>query len=188
MAELNGIDITGTITKGTNTHVFRAVMKDDNAPVILKTTTNTYPSPGEVARYRHEYQILKSLKPHEPKHVVNVLDLVMHGHRPYLVMEDSGGTDLGKLIRAGAMDSEQLLDIAVKTASALGEIYQAHIIHKDIKPANILFNPETGDLRLIDFSSASIISRETPSVETATLMTATLPYMSPEQKIGRAHV
>ena len=181
MVQLNGIDITETIYEGTNTHVFRAVMRDDNAPVILKTTADTHPSPNEVARYRHEYHILNSLKLHEPKHVVNVLDLVLHDHRPYLMMEDSGGTDLGKLINSNPMELKQLLDIAIKTASALGEIYQSHIIHKDIKPANILFNPETGDLRLIDFSSASLITRETPTVETSMLMTATLPYMSSEQ-------
>ena len=64
-----------------------------------------------------------------------------------------------------------------------GEMDQFHIIHKDIKSANILFNPETGDLRLIDFSSASLITRETPTVETSMLMTATLPYMSPEQTV-----
>jgi predicted ATPase/signal transduction histidine kinase len=181
MAELNGIDITGTITKSTNTHVFRAVIRDGNVPVILKTTADTHPSPGEVARYRHEYHILKSLNLNAPKHVVQVLDLLMHDHRPYLVMEDMGGADLRTLLKPETSKLEQLLDIAIKTASALGEIYQSHIIHKDIKPANILFNPETGDLRLIDFSSASLITRETPTVETSMLMTATLPYMSPEQ-------
>ena len=181
MAELNGVDITGTIYEGINTHVFRAVMRDDNAPVILKTTANTHPSPNEVARYRHEYHILNSLNRRASKHVIHMLDLVMHDHRPYLVMEDSGGTDLGKLINSNPMELKQLLDIGIKTASALGEIYQSHIIHKDIKSANILFNPETGDLRLIDFSSASLITRETPTVETSMLMTATLPYMSPEQ-------
>ena len=181
MAELNGIDITGTITKGTNTHVFRAVTRDGNAPVILKTTANTHPSPNEVARYRHEYHIFNSLKQQASKHVIHVLDLVLHDHRPYLVMEDTAGVDLGNLLKSDSPDLKQLLDMAVKTAFALGEIYQAHIIHKDIKPANILFNPETGDLRLIDFSSASLITRETPTVETSMLMTATLPYMSPEQ-------
>ena len=181
MVQLNGIDITETIYEGTNTHVFRAIMRDDNAPVILKTTANTHPSPNEVARYRHEYHILSSLNPRASKHVIHVLDLVLHDHRPYLVMEDTGGVDLGNLLKSGSLDLNQLLDTAVKIASALGEIYQSHIIHKDIKPANILFNPETGDLRLIDFSSASLITRETPTVETSMLMTATLPYMSPEQ-------
>jgi len=181
MVQLNGIDITETIYEGTNTHVFRAVTRDGNVPVILKTTADTHPSPNEVARYRHEYHILDSLKQQASKHVIHVLDLVLHDHRPYLVMEDTASVDLGNLLKSDSPDLKQLLDMAVKTASALGEIYQSHIIHKDIKPANILFNPETGDLRLIDFSSASLITRETPTVETSMLMTATLPYMSPEQ-------
>ena len=124
---------------------------------------------------------MKSFKSQGLKNVVNVMDLIMHDHRPYLVMADFGGVDLKVFQESNNLEIERILDIAVKTASALGEIYQAHIIHKDIKPANILYNPETGILKLIDFSSASIISRETPTVETAALMTATLPYMSPEQ-------
>jgi len=181
MSQLKDFDRIGTIYEGTNTHVSRAVRKYDSQAVILKTTATTHPSPGQVARYRHEYHILNSLKSQASKHVVQVLDLISHDHRPYLLMEDMGGVDLRRLLKANTLKLEQLLDIAVKTASALGEIYQASIIHKDIKPANILFNPETGDLRLIDFSSASIISRETPTVESSMLMIATLPYMSPEQ-------
>ena len=181
MTEFKDFDITGTICEGANTHVYRAVKADDDHAVILKTTSSTHPSPHEVARYQHEYTVLKSFKALGLKSVVNVTDLIIHDHRPYLVLEDSGGADLKTFQKSESFEIEQIVDIAVKTASALGEIYQSHIIHKDVKPANILFNPETGDLKLIDFSSASIISRETPTVETSMLMTATLPYMSPEQ-------
>ena len=181
MTKFKDFDITGTLYEGANTRVYRALKGDDNRAVILKTTANTHPSPNEVARYRHEYHILNSLNPRVSEHVIHMLDLVLHDHRPYLVMEDTAGVDLGNLLKSGSPDLKQLLDMAVKIASGLGEIYQSHIIHKDIKPANLLFNPETGDLRLIDFSSASLITRETPTVETSMLMTATLPYMSPEQ-------
>ena len=181
MAEFNGIDIVDTVYEGINTHVFSGVIRDENQPVILKTTSSTHPSPHEVARYRHEYQILKSLEPQASKHVVEVLDLVLHDHRPYLLMADFGGIDLRSLLKTRTLELGQLIDITMKIALALSEAYRLNIIHKDIKPANILSNPETGDLRLIDFSSASIISRETPTVESSMLMTATLPYMSPEQ-------
>ncbi len=179
--QLSGFDWSSTIQVGSNTHVFRAVRKHDNRPVILKTTATRHPTPGQVARYRHEYRILQSIKTEQAPHVVHVLDLVEHDHRPYLVLEEMGGVDLRSLINSDSLDLLQALDIAVKTASALKQIYQMRIVHKDIKPANILFNPETGMLKLIDFSSAGIISRENPTVETAMLMTATLPYMSPEQ-------
>ena len=70
MAEFNGIDIVDTVYEGTNTHVFRGIIRDENQPVILKTTSSTHPSPHEVARYRHEYHILKSLESQASKHVV----------------------------------------------------------------------------------------------------------------------
>ena len=170
-----------SLYEGDNTHIYRASGISDNHPVILKTTATTHPSPGQVTRYRHEYKILKSIKSDQAPHVVRGLDFLEHDHRPYLVMEDMGGVDLRNLINSGSIDLTQALDIAVKIASALGEIYQFGIVHKDIKPANILYNPENGDVRLIDFSSASAISRETPTAESAILNTATLPYMSPEQ-------
>ena len=58
MVEFTGFDITGTIYEGANTHVFRAVKADNNQAVILKTTSSAHPSPHEVARYQHEYNIL----------------------------------------------------------------------------------------------------------------------------------
>ncbi len=181
MTQFKDFSITSTLYQGANTHVYRAVNTDNHQPVILKTTATAHPSPHETARYSHEYNALKTFKSNGLEGVVKVMDLIMHDHRPYLVLEDSGGADLKTLQKSGALKVDQLLEIAVKTASALGEIYQAHIIHKDIKPSNILYNPETGVLKLMDFSSASIISRETPTVESSMLMTATLPYMSPEQ-------
>ncbi len=106
MAGIADFDITTAIYEGANTNVFRAVRMSDNQPVILKTTSNAHPSPNEMARYRHEYHILKFLKPNVPKHVVQVLDLVVNDHRPYLVMEDFGGVDLGTLkLKRSELDS-----------------------------------------------------------------------------------
>ena len=92
-----------------NTHVFRAVKTDDNQAVILKTTSNAHPSSNEVARYRHEYRILKSFKSQGMKNVINVIDLIMHDHRPYLVLEDFGGVDLKVLQKSNNLEIERIL-------------------------------------------------------------------------------
>ena len=76
MSQLSDFERIGSIYEGGNTHVFRALRKHDNQPVILKTTATTHPSPGQVARYRHEYRILESIKPDQAPHVVRALDLV----------------------------------------------------------------------------------------------------------------
>jgi len=174
-------DSINTLYKSVNTHVYRAIKTDDNKAVILKTTSNSHPSSSEIARFVHEFNILKKFKSTGSKYVVNIIDFIMNDHKPYLIMEDFGGIDLKIVQRNNEFSVEQVLDISVKVASALSELYKAHIIHKDIKPSNILYNMETGILKLIDFSSASIISRETPTIESSMLMIATLPYMSPEQ-------
>ena len=115
MTEFKNFDITDTLYKGANTHVYRAVNADDNQPVILKTTATAHPSPHETARYSHEYTVLKSFKAQGLKGVVNVIDLIMHDHRPYLVLADSGGADLKTLQKSHTFSLDQILEIAVKT-------------------------------------------------------------------------
>ncbi len=74
-----------------------------------------------------------------------------------------------------------MLKVGVQVAEALAEIHAAHIIHKDLNPANILYNPNTGQVKLIDFGLASRLSRETPRLSSPEVMEGTLAYISPEQ-------
>ncbi len=63
----------------------------------------------------------------------------------------------------------------------LGEIHANNIIHKDINPANILFHPETGEIKIIDFGISTVFSRETPTLKNPNVLEGTIAYMSPEQ-------
>jgi len=159
--------------------VVRAVAIDTNASVIIKTPADPAPSLQVTERYQREYDTLKSLG--SSRSIVDTLALIHQDHIPFLVLADFGGTDLKTLIASHNFDLGRRIDMAAQTASALDDIYQAGIIHKDIKLSNIIYNMDTGELRLCDFSSATLVSRETPSMDRSILMAATLPYMSPEQ-------
>ena len=76
---------------------------------------------------------------------------------------------------------EQFFPLTIQIARILGEIHAAQIIHKDINPGNIVFNPVTGIVKIIDFSIATQLNRETPTLKSPSVLEGTLAYLSPEQ-------
>ena len=66
-------------------------------------------------------------------------------------------------------------------ARILGEIHAAHVIHKDLNPSNILYNPASDTLKIIDFGISTLLPRENPIFESPHALEGTLPYISPEQ-------
>ena len=75
----------------------------------------------------------------------------------------------------------EFLEIAIALCNILDVLYRERIIHKDIKPANILINPETKQVKLIDFSIASLLPRETQTLVNPNVLEGTLAYISSEQ-------
>ncbi|MEJ6485776.1 protein kinase, partial [Nostoc punctiforme UO1] len=75
----------------------------------------------------------------------------------------------------------EFLAIAIQLADTLGKLHDNQIIHKDIKPTNIIINPTTLKVKITDFSIATRLSRETQALSHPTLLEGTLAYISPEQ-------
>ncbi|MCA1992140.1 MAG: AAA family ATPase, partial [Coleofasciculus sp. S288] len=106
------------------------------------------------------------------------------------VMEDFGGIALSNYITSSEGKTcpflipdalSEFLNIAIQIAETLKGLYSYRIIHKDIKPHNILINPETKQIKLIDFSISSLLPRENQEIQNPNLLEGTLAYMSPEQ-------
>ncbi|MHC5828210.1 MAG: serine/threonine protein kinase, partial [Nostoc sp.] len=96
--------------------------------------------------------------------------------------EDFGGISLKDWAVRGTRQSlQEFLEIAIALCDTLDILYHQRIIHKDIKPANILINPETKQVKLIDFSIASLLPRETQTLISPNVLEGTLAYISPEQ-------
>src|SRR5690606_326161 len=99
-----------------------------------------------------------------------------------LVLEDFGGVTLRQhLEERGALGLAELLDIGLQLAAALADIHAGGIIHKDIKPENILINPATGVVKVTDFSVSTALAREATGPAALGDLVGTLAYMSPEQ-------
>ncbi len=163
---------------GHRTLVYRALRLGDRQPVIVKALRDPHPSFSELVAFRNQYTIAQRL---DSPFVVRPLALERCGNGYALVMPDTGAVSLERYWQAAERDLGEVLDVAIQLAEALHLLASQQIIHKDIKPANILIHPETKQVQLIDFSIASLLpSEEQQSVSPAGLE-GTLAYTSPEQ-------
>ncbi len=173
-----GYELAEIIHEGASNTIYRGISQLDQQRVILKVLTDEYPSLNAIVRLKHEYKITENL---DLAGVVKVLRLETHKNRLALVFEDFGGQSLKQLLSTQKLDLSSFLNIAVQLVQTLVLVHNYHIIHKDIKPGNIIINPLTGVVKLTDFSIASRLSKETPQLANPNQLEGTLAYMSPEQ-------
>ncbi|MCW6052346.1 AAA family ATPase [Lyngbya sp. CCAP 1446/10] len=179
MILLTGYQITEKIYSGVNTVIYRGIWQKHNLPVIVKTLNSEYPTLEEITRLRHEYKIRTNLKNIEG--IVNCYSLETNHNGVALTLEDFGGLALSNFLISTKLDLKHFLEIAVGLAKSLGKIHQNQIIHKDIKPHNIIIHPETYQVKITDFSISSGLVRENATPSYPNLLEGTLAYISPEQ-------
>lgn len=163
---------------GSRTIVYRAIRESDQLAVVIKVLQQAYPTFSDLLQFRHQYTIAKTLK---SPGVVRPIDLESVGNSYALVMEDSGGIALRDYITANPLTHTQILGIAVQFTEILQDLYQHRVIHKDIKPANILIDPQSNRIQLIDFSIASFLPKETEDIKHPDHLEGTIAYLAPEQ-------
>lgn len=175
-----GYSDTRLISSSDEHNVFRAAKNNIPAKVILKTPNSQYPSPNSIQKLHREFEILNKI---DSDHVIKAISLIhKDAEKLYLLeLEDINAITLAEYAQTHSISLGQILSIAEQIAQALFSIHQKNIIHKNINPNNIIVVPETGLVKLIDFSIASQLSRETPYVTNPNLLEGTLPYSSPEQ-------
>ena len=182
MINISSYTLTKQIYESSYSLVYRGYRDRDKLPVILKMLKEGYPSPELMAWYQREYQITRSLN---LPGVVDVYELVNLSDRPCIILEDFGGESLALLELAGKLKLEEFLNLAIKITEILSQIHGANIIHKDINPSNIILNPITGKVKIIDFGISTEFARETQTRSLSPLslqfLEGTLAYISPEQ-------
>ncbi|TKC89177.1 protein kinase, partial [Polyangium fumosum] len=166
------------VYEGAETFVYRARKHDSAAQVILKQTKNDYPSARELARLRREFMILRDLGLDNTPHA---LALEEHGRGLRLVMADIGHPTLREILEGEKLSIETVLVLAISICDALAAIHERRVIHKDITPRNILVDPSTSKVFLIDFGISARISRELSAPASARSLEGTPLYVSPEQ-------
>jgi len=160
------------------TTIHRGVRKFDGVAVVIKRLSNEYPLPRDLAQLRREFRVARRLR---APGVIDVYALEPRGNGLALVAEDFGGTSLSGQARPDVpVDLETFFTIALALTRVLVHVHQ-QIIHGDVSPANVLWNPRTRDIRLIDFGASSEMRREPQRLLHDGLWETSLPYLAPER-------
>lgn len=168
-----GVGGMGDVWRATDLRLHRTVAVKALSPALAD-------DPTVVARFLSEARTMAAL--HHPN-VVNVYDHGEDSAAVYLVMECVEGKSLSQLLdEVGRLDAAQTMPIIAEAAHALQAAHDAGIIHRDVKPANLLITPDNS-VRLVDFGIARSASSTTLTGSHAVLGTAR--YMAPEQAMGR---
>jgi len=172
--------VTERIGTGGMADVYKAVDETLGRTVAVKVMHARYAAdPAFASRFRQEAQAAANL---QSPNIVNMYDWGADGDTYYIVMEYVRGSDLKSIIlEKGALPSKKVADIGAQVASALSVAHGYDIIHRDIKPHNIMVQPD-GSVKVMDFG----IARAGNSTMTQTgSVLGTAHYVSPEQAQGK---
>ena len=178
MTTLSNYHLNQILYQGTRTLVYRGTHNRERQPVIIKVLRNPHPNFNELVQFRNQYIITRHL---EHPNIVQPLALERYSNGYALVMPDNGLIALSDYWQQFPGDLVQFISIAIQLAETLSYLSQQGVIHKDIKPANILIDPETGKIKLIDFSISSLLPKEQQKLINPNILEGTLAYISPEQ-------
>jgi len=180
--------LTEQLYDGEHTAVYRATRCTDtkentlsptaSQAVIIKVLQQEHPSFSDLVQLRNQHSITHHLS---IPGIVRSIALEPWQNGYALVMEDFDGVSLKQYAKAQPLAVAACLQIAHQLAGILSDLHTHQIVHKDIKPANILIHPDTGQIKLIDFSIASRLLKETQAIQNPHGLEGTLAYLSPEQ-------
>ena len=189
-----------TLRKDQEFVLYRGRSKRDRSWVLVLSPVAEYRAAETLKRLEHEYSLREEL---DPAWAARPIAIARQWDRPVLVMDDPGGVPLDELLLAarnasaladvGGQSLERsqplvfrgdmafLMRVALSLSTAIGHLHQRGVIHKDIKPANVLVDSATGQCWIMGFGIASRLRRERQSPEPPEFIAGTLPYMAPEQ-------
>jgi PAS domain S-box-containing protein len=156
--------------------------RSEEGRVLVAVPAVDPPAQATLDRFAHEYALKDEL---EPEWAARPIELRRERGRTLLVLGDPGGVPLAQLL-GRPMETARFLRLAVALVEAVGKVHARGLIHKDIRPANILADEAAkgrGDLavHLTGFGRASRLPRERPPPDPAELAAGALAYMAPEQ-------
>ncbi len=176
-----GIRILHMIGEGGMSRVYLASREKDDEPLVVKILrSEVMEDKSSLERFLEEYSLIERIR---SPHVARI-----HGHgvsegHAYLVMEFFDGGDLDKRLDGKPMEAGVALRIFRELMFALGDIHETGVLHRDLKPQNLMFRTD-GSLAIVDFGIAKHVDAVDRTGHGEIL--GTPRYMSPEQVQGRA--
>jgi len=167
-----------TIYCSSNSIIYKALNVETNTKVIIKTLNRELYDSKSLSKLKNEYKLLKKL---QGEYVIKAYELVNVENHFSMIIEDFGGISLDQYMRHNKFGIKELLYVAMKITMCLDYIHNNQVIHKDINPSNIVYNPNSKIIKLIDFGIASEFSFETMQALNPNKLEGRLSYISPEQ-------
>lgn len=162
-----------------------------NRKIALKTLPSDVAADSErMHRFTHEAKSASALN---HPNIITIYEINDEGEAPFIAMEYVEGETLGKIIKREPPDLPKAIDIAVQVAGALAAAHEANVVHRDVKPDNIIVRPD-GLVKVLDFGLAKLTENDAssdPEAETIAhrtnpgMIIGTASYMSPEQARGK---
>ncbi|HBB32790.1 MAG TPA: serine/threonine protein kinase [Cyanobacteria bacterium UBA8803] len=178
MLTLSGYCLSTQIYESFRTLVYRGQRVWDSQPVVIKLMRSEYPSFNQLVQFRNQYTITKNLN---LSGIIHPYSLENYRNGFALIMEDFGGISLKDYITNDPLSLSDFFFITLQIATTLEKIHRERVIHKDIKPANLLINPSTKQVKITDFGIASLLPKENQVLTNPNVLEGTLVYLSPEQ-------
>ena len=180
---LGGVRIERLLTRSAMSALYLAFDEADGAPLAVKAVVLGQPGDpalaGAQGRFQHE--TLSAIRLRHPGIVVTH-GAVLEGGMGYVAMELLTGSNLGRYTRPTRLLPESLsLDIAARVAQALAFAHRAGVVHRDVKPANVMFDPAIDSLKLTDFGLARAVDAE---ASRSGVLLGSPAYMAPEMLAG----
>jgi DNA-binding SARP family transcriptional activator len=173
---LRGYRLLEPVGEGAFGVVYRAIQPQVGREVAIKAVHPELANhPDFVRRFDHEAQIVARL---EHPHVVPLYDYWREPDAAYLVMRFLRGGSVEGLLEAGPLEPSRVMSITQQIASALAAAHRQGVVHRDVKPGNVLLDEE-GNAYLTDFGVA--LDAGSPERSSGTMMRGTPAYLSPEQ-------
>ncbi len=182
--------ILGVLGEGGMGTVYEAEQDNPRRGVALKVIRPGYVTPGALRRFEHEAQVLGRLQHPGIAQIFEAGSFdAGFGRQPYLAMELVRGRPLLAFADEHALDVRQRVELVAAVCDAVEHAHQKGVIHRDLKPGNILVVAAPTQPKILDFGIARVAGADlqTASVHTAAgQLVGTVPYMSPEQVSGDA--
>ncbi len=166
------------IYQSSNSAIYFRPQSEFNAPAIVKIFNKEIAHSQQIAQFNNEFDLLKSLN---IKGVRKAYKVEKIEHQPAIWLEYIVGKTLKEFFSSKQHSLNTFFKCAISAARVLSEVHRHNIIHKDITPNNLIFNPETEECTIIDFGISSRISLKVSNLGNPEHLEGTLAYISPEQ-------
>jgi len=184
--DIGGYEITQELSRGGQGVVYQAIQKTTKRQVAIKVLLEgPYASESAQKRFEREIEMVAQLR---HPNIISIFHsgTTSDGH-PFYVMDYAPGLPLQQYVRSKNLPLEEALELFLTVCEAVQHAHQKGVIHRDLKPTNILVD-ENGTPRILDFGLAKPLDAPVGShISVSQEIIGTLPYMSPEQAGGTSH-